>query len=280
MSLPMYCCKTVCCPLICCCSCVNHCCCEDCFWNAHCQLVNRFGKPDYNILMIGLSGGGKTTILNQLNKTHNFKTDLFSTKPTIGFNVETVERNRVNLTLWDVGGSKKILGVWRHYYKNAKCIIWVTDVSKIYNITVSDAKQCRVLIDGYVKMQINHYIPECIMDICVKYLYENNFNETRLLHYTMQNEELKDCPLLILANKSDCFDITNERIVRNLDLNTITAHKWNVVQCCATTGDGLDKGLDWITKTLHRSSTFGISYDKNNQTVRKLTSIFSDILCC
>eukprot|EP01084_Bolivina_argentea_P050009 91956_1 len=275
-----YCCTTICCPLICCVCCIDHCCCDDCFRNfisnSHCRLGANGNVKDYRILMLGLSGVGKTTILYQM-KLH----EIVATKPTIGFNVESIQHKNNNCTLWDIGGSKQIWDLWRHYYQNTECVIWVTDGSTIHNININNIKQCHMLMKGYLKSieEIsNKHTPQCIIDLCVHYLYEDKLNEKQLLHNTINNSELNDNAnlLLILVNKSDLLstELENETIIDHLELNTIENYEWGIVQCCGTTGDGLDKGLDWITQHLVQ----GTSGNDNKYWV-KLKSVFSAALC-
>lgn len=57
---------------------------------------------------------GKTTILYQFKLNEKIQSI-----PTIGFNVETVSPMKgVSFTVWDVGGSGKVIPLWKHYYKN------------------------------------------------------------------------------------------------------------------------------------------------------------------
>ncbi|XP_068220088.1 ADP-ribosylation factor 4-like [Palaemon carinicauda] len=74
------------------------------------------------ILMVGLDGAGKTTILYKLKLG-----EIVTTIPTIGFNVETVEYKNISFTVWDVGGQTKIRPLWRHYFQNTSAIIFVVD---------------------------------------------------------------------------------------------------------------------------------------------------------
>ena len=46
--------------------------------------------------MVGLDAAGKTTILYKLKLG-----EVVSTIPTIGFNVETVQHEKINMTVWD-----------------------------------------------------------------------------------------------------------------------------------------------------------------------------------
>lgn len=58
-----------------------------------------FGKREVAILMVGLDSAGKTTILYKLKLG-----EVVATVPTIGFNVEYVERGSLAFTVWDMGG--------------------------------------------------------------------------------------------------------------------------------------------------------------------------------
>lgn len=79
-------------------------------------------KTEMRILMVGLDGAGKTTIL------YKFKLgEVVTTIPTIGFNVETVEYKNISFTMWDVGGQSKIRPLWRHYYLGTNGLIYVVD---------------------------------------------------------------------------------------------------------------------------------------------------------
>jgi len=51
------------------------------------------------------------------------------TIPTIGFNVETISTDKFDLTLWDIGGSPKIIELWKHYYENTDIVLFLVDAS-------------------------------------------------------------------------------------------------------------------------------------------------------
>ena len=79
-------------------------------------------KKDVRILMVGLDGAGKTSILYQLKMA-----ELVRTIPTIGFNVEQLDYKGLKFTIWDVGGQDKIRILWKHYYQNTDGLIFVVD---------------------------------------------------------------------------------------------------------------------------------------------------------
>ena len=72
--------------------------------------------------MVGLDAAGKTTILYKL-KLGEIATPI----STIGFNVETLEYKKINVTVWDAGGQHKIRPLSRHYYQNTQRLIFVVD---------------------------------------------------------------------------------------------------------------------------------------------------------
>lgn len=57
------------------------------------------GKKDRKILILGLDGAGKTTIMYKLKLN-----DTVTTVPTIGFNMETIKYKNINFNCWDIGG--------------------------------------------------------------------------------------------------------------------------------------------------------------------------------
>ena len=81
-----------------------------------------FGPKDVRILIVGLDGAGKTTMLYLLKTGEKVQTI-----PTIGFNVETLYYGGLSFTVWDVGGQDKIRVLWKHYYQNTDGLIFVVD---------------------------------------------------------------------------------------------------------------------------------------------------------
>ncbi|KAJ2191499.1 Arf GTPase arl1, partial [Coemansia sp. RSA 530] len=94
------------------------------------QLV--FGDKEVRILILGLDGAGKTTILYRMQIG-----DVVSTIPTIGFNVETVTYKNIKFQVWDLGGQTNIRPYWRCYYANTDAVIYVVDSCDRDRITTS-----------------------------------------------------------------------------------------------------------------------------------------------
>ena len=180
------------------------------------NLFNKvFGQQEQRVLIVGLDAAGKTTILYKLKLG-----EVVTTIPTIGFNVETVEYKNISFTCWDVGGRGGVRPLWRHYYQNTTGLIFVVDSND--KERMSDERG-----------------------------FDNSAKEE--LFRMLSEDELKDVALLVLANKQDLPNaLSVKNITEKLKLNNIKNHKWHVQGCCATTGDGLYEGLDWLSEALKK----------------------------
>jgi len=142
--------------------------------------------------------------------------EVVTTIPTIGFNVETVEYKNISFTVWDVGGQDKIRPLWRHYFNNTNGIIFVVDSN--------DRQRVSEAAEELGKM--------------------------------LSEDELRDATLLVLANKQDLPQAMSvSDLTDKLGLMGIRNRKWYVQSCCATSGDGLYEGLDWLSNALTSSSS-------------------------
>jgi len=137
--------------------------------------------------------------------------EIVTTIPTIGFNVETVEYKNISFTVWDVGGQDKIRPLWRHYYQNTQGLIFVVDSN--------DRERA-----GEAKEELNRMLNE---------------------------DELRDAVLLVFANKQDLPNAMNAADVTDkLGLHSMRNRNWYIQATCATSGDGLYEGLDWLSSQL------------------------------
>merc|ERR1712094_63814 len=145
--------------------------------------------------------------------------EVVTTIPTIGFNVETVEYKNISFTVWDVGGQDKIRPLWRHYYQNTQGIIFVVDSNDRERV-------------GEAKDELNRMLSE---------------------------DELREGVLLVLSNKSDLPQaMPAAEVADKLGLHSLRNRQWFIQSTCATTGDGLYEGLDWLsTQSLSNRATMG-----------------------
>eukprot|EP01113_Clastostelium_recurvatum_P004672 TRINITY_DN1205_c0_g1_i1.p1 TRINITY_DN1205_c0_g1~~TRINITY_DN1205_c0_g1_i1.p1 ORF type:complete len:182 (-),score=46.98 TRINITY_DN1205_c0_g1_i1:128-673(-) len=140
--------------------------------------------------------------------------EIVTTIPTIGFNVETVEYKNINFTVWDVGGQDKIRPLWRHYFQNTQGLIFVVDSNDRERI--------------------------------------NEANEE--LQKMLNEDELREAVLLVFCNKQDLPNAMSvAEVTDKLGLHSLRNRKWYIQSTCATSGDGLYEGLDWLSNTLSSS---------------------------
>eukprot|EP01112_Ceratiomyxa_fruticulosa_P010238 TRINITY_DN26_c0_g1_i4.p1 TRINITY_DN26_c0_g1~~TRINITY_DN26_c0_g1_i4.p1 ORF type:complete len:182 (-),score=35.83 TRINITY_DN26_c0_g1_i4:284-829(-) len=140
--------------------------------------------------------------------------EIVTTIPTIGFNVETVEYKNINFTVWDVGGQDKIRPLWRHYFQNTQGLIFVVDSNDRERV--------------------------------------NEANEE--LQKMLNEDELRDAVLLVFCNKQDLPNAMSvAEVTDKLGLHSLRNRKWYIQSTCATSGDGLYEGLDWLSNTLSSS---------------------------
>uniref|UniRef100_A0A915A5X6 ADP-ribosylation factor 1-like 2 n=1 Tax=Parascaris univalens TaxID=6257 RepID=A0A915A5X6_PARUN len=137
--------------------------------------------------------------------------EIVTTIPTIGFNVESIVYKNITLTVWDIGGQQKIRSLWSYYYQDAEAVIFVVD------------------------SRDKERIDEC----------------REQLHYTMQQDELRNAIVLIFANKQDLpHAMSAAEVADALHLSSLKTQEWHIQSTCAIQGIGLYEGLDWLCEHL------------------------------
>merc|ERR1712108_71345 len=64
-------------------------------------------------------------------------------------------------------------------------------------------------------------------------------------------DEFREAKLLVFANKQDLpHAMSVAEVTDKLGLHSIRDRKWYIQSCCATSGDGLYEGLDWLSNAL------------------------------
>ncbi|CAK9883307.1 unnamed protein product [Sphagnum jensenii] len=139
--------------------------------------------------------------------------EIVTTIPTIGFNVETVEYKNISFTVWDVGGQDKIRPLWRYYFQNTQGLIFVVDSNDRDRIVEARDE----------------------------------------LHRMLSEDELRDAVLLVFANKQDLPNAMNAAdITDKLGLHSLRQRHWYIQSTCATSGEGLYEGLDWLSSNISK----------------------------
>ena len=85
-------------------------------------LFSKFYSIESKILLLGLDGAGKTSLLYKLRLNKDI-----ITVPTIGFNVERIKNKNMTITVWDMGGQDKLRNLWKHYLSGADGLVFMID---------------------------------------------------------------------------------------------------------------------------------------------------------
>eukprot|EP01024_Parvocaulis_polyphysoides_P007520 TRINITY_DN12240_c1_g3_i1.p1 TRINITY_DN12240_c1_g3~~TRINITY_DN12240_c1_g3_i1.p1 ORF type:complete len:178 (+),score=23.17 TRINITY_DN12240_c1_g3_i1:81-614(+) len=97
-----------------------------------------FDKKIVNICMVGLQGGGKTTIFYKI-----FPYEVVPVIGGFGFNLESFEYRNLRVCAFDVGRSFcKLSPLWKHYFSVTDGLIFVVDSSDVAGL--DEAKEALV----------------------------------------------------------------------------------------------------------------------------------------
>lgn len=67
----------------------------------------------------------------------------------------------------------------------------------------------------------------------------------------LNEDELRDALLLVFANKQDLPNaMKTAEMTDKLGLHSLRQRNWYIQSTCATTGDGLYEGLEWLSNSL------------------------------
>ncbi|CAL8362849.1 unnamed protein product [Merluccius merluccius] len=162
------------------------------------------------VLMLGLDGAGKTTLLYNLKYGERVVT-----VPTVGFNVEMLETKGrgPELTVWDVGGQRRMRPQWRHHYADTGVLVFVVDSGDVRRLAEAREE----------------------------------------LHQVLRCQSLRRIPLVVLANKQDLPGaLSPAQLSLRLDLGTACGgdRVWFVQACSAASGAGLEAGFRRVAHLL------------------------------
>ena len=175
-----------------------------------------------------------------------------TTIPTVGFNVESFTYKKVKFNVWvsdrpcnaescahlnahqlqDVGGQDKIRPLWRHYYTGTQGLVFVVDSND--RDRIDEARQ--------------------------------------ELHRILSDREMKDCLLLVFANKQDIQGgeqrlamrvrhraevdalpaMTPTEVTEKLGLLRMKDRFWYCHPSNALEGEGLLEGLRWLSENIKK----------------------------
>ncbi|XP_043394412.1 ADP-ribosylation factor-like protein 13B isoform X9 [Chelonia mydas] len=91
-----------------------------------CNWLKRWQEPvrKVTLVMVGLDNAGKTATVKGIQGESPE-----DVAPTVGFSKIDLKQGRFEVTIFDLGGGKRIRGIWKNYYAEAYGIIFVVDSS-------------------------------------------------------------------------------------------------------------------------------------------------------
>ncbi|XP_064023336.1 ADP-ribosylation factor-like protein 13B isoform X3 [Pogoniulus pusillus] len=178
-----------------------------------CSWLKRWQEPvrKVTLIMVGLDNAGKTATVRGIQGESPE-----DVAPTVGFSKIDLKQGRFEVTIFDLGGGKRIRNIWRNYYAESYGVIFVVDSSDIARM--EETKQAMIEV--------------------------------------LNNPKISGKPVLVLANKQDREGALSEAdIIESLSLEKlVNEHKClcQIEPCSAIMGCGkkidksIKKGLYWL----------------------------------
>ncbi|KAK1876837.1 ADP-ribosylation factor-like protein 13B [Dissostichus eleginoides] len=167
------------------------------------------------LVMVGLDNAGKTATVRGIQGENPQ-----DVAPTVGFSKVNLKQGKFEVTIFDLGGGKRIRGIWKNYYSESHGVVFVVDSSDVQRIQELRETMAEVL----------------------------------------QHPRIAGKPVLVLANKQDQEGALAEAdIIENLSLEKLVNENKCLCQiepCSAVLGYGkkvdksIKKGLKWLLNNI------------------------------
>ncbi|XP_022070477.1 ADP-ribosylation factor-like protein 13B isoform X2 [Acanthochromis polyacanthus] len=182
-----------------------------------CNWLKRWQEParKVTLVMVGLDNAGKTATVRGIQGENPQ-----DVAPTVGFSKVDLKQGKFEVTIFDLGGGKRIRGIWKNYYSESHGVVFVVDSSDVQRIQETRETMAEVL----------------------------------------QHPRIAGKPVLVLANKQDQEGALAEAdIIENLSLEKLVNENKCLCQiepCSAVIGYGkkvdksIKKGLNWLLSNI------------------------------
>ncbi|CAN9498080.1 unnamed protein product [Ophioblennius macclurei] len=182
-----------------------------------CNWMKRWREParKVTLVMVGLDNAGKTAAVRGIQGENPQ-----DVAPTVGFSKVDLKQGKFEVTIFDLGGGKRIRGIWKNYYSESHGVVFVVDSSDVQRIQETREAMAEVL----------------------------------------QHPRIAGKPVLVLANKQDREGALAEAdIIENLSLEKLVNENKCLCQiepCSAVLGYGkkvdksIKKGLNWLLSNI------------------------------
>ncbi|KFO86497.1 ADP-ribosylation factor-like 13B, partial [Buceros rhinoceros silvestris] len=183
------------------------------------------------LIMVGLDNAGKTATVRGIQGESPE-----DVAPTVGFSKIDLKQGRFEVTIFDLGGGRRIRNIWRNYYAESYGVIFVVDSSDIARMEETKQAMTEVL----------------------------------------NSPKISGKPVLVLANKQDREGALSEAdVIESLSLEKlVNEHKClcQIESCSAIMGCGknidksIKKGLYWLLHIIAKD------FDALNERIQRDTT--------
>lgn len=118
------------------------------------SIMGNVGNKKSQIIIVGLDNSGKSTMINFLKPQKYRQQELAA---TVGFQVETFQRSKVNFTVFDMSGQGRYRTLWEHYYAKSEAIIFVIDAADELRFAVAQ-NELQELLAHAGKFSLHHCV--------------------------------------------------------------------------------------------------------------------------
>ena len=129
-----------------------------------------------------------------------------NTGPTIGLDIKTFKKGNITLNMWDLGGQVQYRSEWSKYAIGTDAIIFVVDSSDRERIPTAKFE----------------------------------------LHRMLDDNNLRDIPVLVVGNKIDLEGLREKEIVEEMNLEYLERNEWILIMASALKGIHIAEVLDWL----------------------------------
>ncbi|XP_054054981.1 ADP-ribosylation factor-like protein 13B isoform X1 [Rissa tridactyla] len=198
-----------------------------------CSWLKRWQEPirKVTLIMVGLDNAGKTATVRGIQGESPE-----DVAPTVGFSKIDLKQGRFEVTIFDLGGGKRIRNIWRNYYAESYGVIFVVDSSDVARM--EETKQAMIEV--------------------------------------LNSPKISGKPVLVLANKQDREGALSEAdVIESLSLEKlVNEHKClcQIEPCSAVMGCGkkidksIKKGLFWLLHIIAKD------FDALNERIQRDTT--------
>ncbi|KAM4699339.1 ADP-ribosylation factor-like protein 13B isoform 1-T2 [Discoglossus pictus] len=107
-----------------------------------CSWFKRWREPvrKVTLVMVGLDNAGKTATVKGIQGESPE-----DVAPTVGFSKADIKQGKFEITMFDLGGGKRIRGIWKNYYAESYGVVFVVDSSDLDRMEETKETMAEVL---------------------------------------------------------------------------------------------------------------------------------------